>query len=131
MATAILGSDTIGTIDIAARNFELPAGEYQLRLLNSRFPEYKTRLVVTPNDTMRLAVSLWETVATLKLYVKPWAEVMIDDKNYGSTPLKEFLLEPGEHTIVLKHPSMATFTTTRTFVAGQRDTLTIELQPES
>ncbi len=42
---------------------------------------------------------------TLKLRVKPWADVSIDGRALGSTPLKPLSLAPGAYTVRLQHPS--------------------------
>jgi serine/threonine protein kinase len=42
--------------------------------------------------------------ARLAIGVRPWAEVEIDGKPYGRSPLVEVVVEPGEHVIDLLHP---------------------------
>jgi hypothetical protein len=43
--------------------------------------------------------------AQLAIAVRPWADVEIDGKPYGRTPLAEIALEPGEHAVELVHPA--------------------------
>lgn len=129
-AQVILDGDTLGAVDMQPALFTAPAGEHLLELANPRFPTYQRKFVVTAADTLDVQLSLWETVARVTLYVKPWAEVFIDEVSFGKTPLDEIILAPGARQLRLVHPERETFTTTREFVAGQRETLTIELQPK-
>ncbi|MDZ7267316.1 MAG: protein kinase [candidate division KSB1 bacterium] len=127
-AYAIVDGDTLGTVDMLPALFQVPSGERLLTLANPRFPQLFRRLQLAPAETLALQFSLWETVARLTLHVKPWAEVFIDEVSYGKTPLDEIILAPGEHRLRLEHPERARFVTTRTFAAGQREILSIELQ---
>ena len=129
-AQVILDGDTLGPVDMQPVIFTAPAGEHVLELANPRFPTYQRRFEVAAADTFDVQLSLWETVARLTLYVKPWAEVFIDGVSFGKTPLDEIILAPGARQLRLVHPERETFTTTREFAAGQRETLTIELQPK-
>jgi hypothetical protein len=40
----------------------------------------------------------------LRLVVKPWAEVSIDDTPVGTTPLAPLSLSPGSYAVRLSHP---------------------------
>jgi hypothetical protein len=127
-ARAVINADTLGMADISPGYFQITAGEHWLTLINPRFPPYKKTVQVAAGDTVEFAISLWETVGILKLFVRPWAEVKIDDISFGKTPLGDIMLAPGEHTISLHHPDREVFVTTRRFFAGQRDTLSIDLR---
>lgn len=127
-AYAILDGDTLGTVDMLPALFQTQSGERLLTLANPRFPLFHRRLQLAAAETLDLQLSLWETVARLTLHVKPWAEVFIDDVSYGKTPLDEIILAPGVHQLRLEHPERERFVTTREFAAGQRETLSIELQ---
>jgi serine/threonine-protein kinase len=43
--------------------------------------------------------------ARLAIGVRPWAEVEIDGRPYGRTPLAEIVVEPGEHAVELNNPA--------------------------
>jgi hypothetical protein len=43
----------------------------------------------------------------LKINVRPWADVYIDGKRMGSTPLKPLELTVGEHTVLVKNEKLA------------------------
>ncbi len=129
-AQVILDGDTLGPVDMQPIILTTGVGEHVLELVNPRFPTYQRKFEVTAADTFDMQLSLWETVARLTLHVKPWAEVFIDGISFGKTPLDEIILAPGARQLRLVHPERETFMTTRDFVAGQRETLTIELQPK-
>jgi eukaryotic-like serine/threonine-protein kinase len=42
--------------------------------------------------------------------VRPWAEVIVDGKEVGTTPIEPVLLTVGKHTVVLKNPKFKTRT---------------------
>ena len=42
---------------------------------------------------------------TLKLRIVPWAEVWLDGRPVGTTPLRPLAVPPGVHTVRLQHPS--------------------------
>ncbi len=42
--------------------------------------------------------------AQLVISARPWADVEIDGKPYGRTPLANVTVEPGEHAVELVHP---------------------------
>jgi len=128
MAYAVLHNDTLAQVDLEPSLLEVPAGKNVLTLRNPRFPAVQEVLHVTPGDTLDWKISLWEKVAALKLNVRPWAEVQIDGEAYGKTPLGEIMLAPGTHMLTFTHPERETFVLQRAFVAGQRDTLNIELR---
>jgi serine/threonine-protein kinase len=50
------------------------------------------------------AAALAQEPGSLQLYVLPWAEVSIDGRTVGSTPLPKRPLTPGRHTLRLVNP---------------------------
>ncbi|MEK7727237.1 MAG: serine/threonine-protein kinase [candidate division KSB1 bacterium] len=128
MAYAVLHGDTLGPVDLEPTRFEVPAGKIILTLRNPRFPAVQQVLQLSAGDTLDYKISLWEKVVALTLNVQPWAEVNIDGVSHGKTPFGEIMLAPGMHTFTFTHPERETFVLQRAFVAGQRDTLNIELR---
>lgn len=47
------------------------------------------------------------TLGTLSLKVKPWAEVFIDGKFFGSTPMAGLSLPEGEYLVQLRNPNVS------------------------
>jgi len=52
----------------------------------------------------------------LTVAIKPWAQVEIDGKNYGLSPLVEIALPSGPHTINLKNPKVGLDQTLHVFI---------------
>jgi hypothetical protein len=93
----LLGS-TAGPITMAP-------GSHQLELVNTTLG-YRTReaVVVKTGQTTPLAVSVPN--GRLSINALPWAEVWIDDKLVGETPLGNVSLPIGAHQIVFRHPQL-------------------------
>jgi hypothetical protein len=45
-----------------------------------------------------------EATGEVKLVVAPWAQVTVDGRSLGSSPLKPVRLSPGSHVFVFEHP---------------------------
>jgi hypothetical protein len=60
--------------------------------------------VVKTGQTTALAVSVPN--GRLSINALPWAEVWIDDKLVGETPLGNVALPIGAHQIVFRHPQL-------------------------
>jgi hypothetical protein len=59
--------------------------------------------------------------------VKPWADVTIDDKYVGQTPLKRLPLRPGPHAVVLSHPDFRPYQRTVRIRSGEPFKLDVDL----
>jgi len=65
-------------------------------------------------------------LGSLYIAASPWAEVIIDDKNIGLTPLfKPISLKPGEHTVQFLHPEYPQINKTVLIEAGVLDSLAL------
>ena len=80
-------------------------GSHQLELVNAALG-YRTRetVVVKNGQTTALMVSLPN--GRLSVNALPWAEVWIDDKPVGETPLGNLSIPIGEHQVVFRHPQL-------------------------
>ena len=87
----------------AAERLMLPAGRHQLELVNASL-DFRQRLTVqvTPGGTTTTAVELPN--GTLSVNALPWADVSIDGRSYGATPLGNISLPIGSHEVVWRHP---------------------------
>jgi hypothetical protein len=84
----------------------LSAGEHQLLLRHPNRKEVARSITVAPGDTVRLMVTMPEATGFLKLTVVPWARVLVDGAELGTTPLGEPLtLSIGEHQLRLIGPA--------------------------
>ncbi len=64
---------------------------------------------------------------TLRLYVSPWATVVVDGEAVGTTPLKALTLAPGSHVVHLRHPDYRPLTRTVEVVAGEETKLEVDM----
>lgn len=65
-----------------------------------------------------------EPPGRLTINAKPWADVWLDGISLGRTPVLDYEVRPGSHTVTLKHPTLGTRTVTRTIRSGETVTLT-------
>lgn len=83
----------------------LPAGRHVLELVNSALGYHGRRTVeIKPGEV--LSMSITPSDGSLNINARPWAEVSIDGKSVGETPLANVILAPGEHEVVFRHPSL-------------------------
>lgn len=66
----------------------------------------------------------------LQVAVRPWAEVRVDGKVVGTTPLDRISLAPGSHVVVLRHPGFELLTRAVTIRAGEVQKLVVDLSRE-
>jgi serine/threonine-protein kinase len=67
----------------------------------------------------------------LKLAILPWAEVSIDGKPMGTTPLKPISLKAGQHKVVLSNPAYRPLSRTVTIRANQTTRLELNLSRDA
>jgi serine/threonine protein kinase len=84
---------------------KLDAGNHTIILRHPNRKEYRQSIQIKSRDTLTFAVDLPESYGYLKLSVMPWAKVIIDGKEYGTTPLGQPIkLSIGEHEMKLDGP---------------------------
>ena len=83
---------------------ELFAGEHQIRLENDNVVGLvQDRLIVGPGETLVRRYN-FNHVGYLQFLVRPWAEVRVDGRPVGQTPLARLSVPVGSHIVVLEHP---------------------------
>jgi serine/threonine protein kinase len=88
-----------------ARSIELAPGVHNVRLENPNFKIWQKNLKFNPGQTLNLNVRLEPLEGSLKLIVKPWADVYIDGKFIETTPIAQPIKLPaGKHTLKLINP---------------------------
>jgi serine/threonine-protein kinase len=58
---------------------------------------------------------------------KPWANVTVDGRALGATPLERIPLAPGSHAVILTHPQYEPFTRRVEIRAGETTTIQLDL----
>jgi serine/threonine-protein kinase len=67
---------------------------------------------------------------TLRLIVLPWAEVTVEGRNIGTTPVAPLPLSPGWHTVLLTNPSFSPITRRVEIRAGETTVLEYDLRTQ-
>jgi len=106
----------------------LPPGAHRVVLRNPEFPEHSQQVEIPSGGSERIAVSLWASVARLSVEVSPWAQVSVDGRPVGTTPLRRALvLRPGAYAIRLTHPTLGAREERVTVAAGESRTLRVRM----
>ena len=84
---------------------------------------------VAPANAPKPAVE--PVTGTLRLHVVPWAEVSLDGRTLGTTPLRPLSLPPGSHTVRLQHPSYRPLHKKFDIRAGETFVLDVDLGEEA
>ncbi len=66
----------------------------------------------------------------LQIAVRPWAEVLVDGRVMGTTPLDKLSLEPGTHVVLLRHPAYEELRRSLVVTPGETVKLVVDLTKE-
>ena len=83
---------------------EIPVGrKYTLKVMAPGYRPYETTIV--PKDRKEdLTIALKQiSMGTISFGADPWATVFVDGKEAGETPIAEYKLTVGKHTIEFRH----------------------------
>ena len=93
----------LGTTD--ADRLMITAGRHQLDFVSEALGYRSTRIVqVGPGKVSSLTLDLPQGVVNLN--AAPWAEVWIDGRRVGDTPIGNLSVSIGPHEVVFKHPQL-------------------------
>jgi hypothetical protein len=95
------GGRLLGTSD--AERLMLAAGRHELDLVNDTLGYRASRVVVVAPGKVA-PISLELPMGVVNLNAAPWAEVWIDGKRVGDTPIGNLSVSIGPHEVVFKHP---------------------------
>jgi hypothetical protein len=79
------------------------AGTYQLDLINTTLG-LRMRRDVTFREGQLARMDITLPMGVVNVNARPWAEVSIDNRAYGETPLANLSVPIGNHEIVFSHP---------------------------
>jgi len=84
---------------------DLAVGSHTVRLVHPNFPPSVKFIDIEPGNMREFNWSFFNNMGYLELSVRPWADVYLNDKLYGTTPLnKPLMLPPGSYLLELRHP---------------------------
>jgi hypothetical protein len=105
----------------------VPAGSHQLELTNAALGYHVTRTVqVVAGQT--LSITLKPPQGTLSINALPWAEVWVDGKPAGETPIGNLSLTIGNHELLFRHPELGEQRRTVTVVALAPARVSVDLR---
>jgi hypothetical protein len=81
----------------------IPAGEHHLEISNPAFGFRAERTIqIKPRQSQTITLEVPQGI--LHVNAVPWAEVWIDGKRMGDTPIGNMTLPIGTHELLLRHP---------------------------
>lgn len=83
----------------------LPTGRHDLELVNTSL-QFRTPLTVSIEAGKVAAPAVAIPEGKLSVNALPWAEVFIDGRNVGTTPLANLTIPIGTHEIIWRHPQL-------------------------
>jgi PEGA domain-containing protein len=88
-----------------AESFMLPVGTHELEFVNEAFG-YSARRAVTVQAGKTAPLRLQMPLGTVNINAMPWAEVWLDGKDLGETPLGNVQIPIGSRELVFRHPDL-------------------------
>ncbi len=105
----------------------LPAGAHVLDLVNASLG-YRVPVKVTVVAGALAPVSIDTPRVPVAINAQPWAEVLVDGRRHGDTPLANVMLPIGVHDVVLRHPELGERTQTVTVRATDANRVSVDLR---
>jgi hypothetical protein len=103
----------------------LTPGRHVLTLSNQDLEYSSVQVVeIEPGEDRRLTI---EPKAAVSLNAQPWAEVWIDGKRAGDTPLANLQIPLGTREIIFKHPQYGDRRVTATIKATSPTSISVDL----
>jgi hypothetical protein len=99
----------VGTTE--AETIMLPVGTHELTL-ESTAVGYQARRNVTVQAGRTTTLRLEPPSGTLHVNAVPWADVSIDNRRVGETPIGNYQIPIGSHHVVFSHPQLGERRTT-------------------
>ncbi|MDZ7342477.1 MAG: protein kinase [candidate division KSB1 bacterium] len=79
----------------------------ELEIHSPGFPQIRKNLTISERPVQNIHINLWQEVGYLDLSIIPWGEVWIDGDSIDVSPLnRHLILAPGNHRLMIRHPSL-------------------------
>jgi hypothetical protein len=83
----------------------LPAGRHDVEVVNQALEYYESRrVVVTGGKTATLRVDAPEVA--ININARPWADVIVDGRSLGQTPISNARVLVGTRKLIFRHPEL-------------------------
>ncbi|WP_461864918.1 protein kinase domain-containing protein, partial [Thermococcus sp.] len=113
---------------ITPLNTNLTPGTYKIKLTKQDYKNYTTTVTINPGESKTISATLTPAFGYLSVDSTPQgAKVYIDDSYAGDTPLKDYKLSTGEHTVKVVRDGYEEFTKTVTVNPGEKASVTASL----
>jgi hypothetical protein len=107
----------------------LPSGDHELEFVNDGLGFRATRHIgITAGKTATTSIAVPN--GTLSVNALPWADVFIDGKHAGQTPLGNVSLPIGTHEVIFRHPDLGERKETVTVTASAIARLGVDLRKQ-
>jgi len=105
---------------ITPLTLDLAPGTYTVKLTKDEYEDYTKTVEVNPGETTTLSATLTPKFGYLTVYSSPSdAEVYVDGDYVGKTPLEDYKLSTGDHSVVVKKNDYQDYRTTVTIEPGK------------
>ena len=115
------GGRSIGS---SGRRLQLTPGTYDLQLRSADFSTSK-RVNVEAGRVSRVEVNMPD--GTVNLNATPWAEVYLDGRSLGETPIANASVSVGTHEVIFRNPQFQELRQTVTVQSGKATRLAVTL----
>lgn len=120
------GGRLIGTT--SAERLMVPTGRHDFELVSTAL-QYRTTVSADVRPGADVAISVPLPNGTLSVNAAPWAEVSIDGRSVGTTPLANLSVPIGAHEVVWRHPQLGERRQTVTVTAQTPVRVGVSLAP--
>jgi hypothetical protein len=121
----VVGGRFLGTTGFDG--LSLPPGRHSLDLINETIGYRETRsILVSPGESVSMKVGMPDGVIAIN--AMPWADVWVDGRFAGQTPIGRLTVPAGTHTIRFRHPRLGERTVTTLVRADEPRRVGIDLR---
>jgi hypothetical protein len=107
----------------------VPAGRHEFEIVNETLGFRVTHIVQVPAGRVT-PIGIEIPNGTVNLNAAPWAEVWVDGRNVGETPIGNLSLPIGPHEIVFRHPQFGERRHAISVTAGTPVRLSVDMRPQ-
>jgi hypothetical protein len=124
---AVVAVDGVEKGQTPLTEMSLPAGSHEIVLSNPKVVGViRDRIELRAGQKIQRKYSFRDS-GSLRILVRPWADIQVDGRYAGQTPLGALRVPPGMHTVVLRHPELGEKTATVEVFRDRETLLEVEM----
>lgn len=109
--------------------FDAQTNLLEIELHAPGFPIIKKSVTNADRTVQNIHISLWQEVGYLDIEIIPWGTIWVDGDSIDVSPIDHpLVLSPGNHRLMVKHPSLKGITEPFYVAVGETLKKTIQLQ---